>query len=168
MIWNDEGIKELYAYVDSILDVKTGMVTGNSRDPVLQMNGLFKLCCSSYWAHGLPVPNGRKIIDSILDIQDKFNYFDDACGDYNASLLLSRLCVQENGYRREDILKAMDATVLPRLISRMKPDGGFSFHVEHCLTNINGYPVSDPLPESDCFGTGQQLAVLNALAAISY
>jgi hypothetical protein len=61
------------------------------------------------------------------------------------------------------VLRAITGPVLRRLHERRRPDGGFSFHVEHCLTHVNGYAVCDPLPESDLFGTGQQLAILQEL-----
>lgn len=159
----DPWIEWFYEYVEKRRDPETGLMTGVSENRMLQMDGLFKALFTMLQNHGRPMPHARKVIDSILDIQHPEGGFGEACEDYNATKLLCGLCIQEQGYRYEQVLEAVTGPVLLRLQSRRRKDGGFSMHTTHCLTHINSIPISDPLPESDVMGTEQQLAVLNKI-----
>lgn len=162
----DPWIEWFYEYVEKRRDPETGLMTGASEDRMLQMDGLFKGLYSMLRNHNRPMPHARKVIDSILDIQRPEGGFGEVCEDYNATKLLCGLCIQEQGYRYEQVLQTVTGPVLCRLQSRCRKDGGFSMHTTHCLTHINGIPISDPLPESDVTGTEQQLAVLNGIQSL--
>ncbi|MBS3762310.1 MAG: hypothetical protein KGZ25_03290 [Planctomycetes bacterium] len=165
-IHEDPWIEWAYDYVEQVRDPRTGLMTGNLDDPALQMNGLFKLSCSSFWNHDRPIPRAKDVVDSVLQLLDPERGFGENCEDYNATLLLCRLSDQEDGYRKDEILDGITGPVMKRLEARRRPDGGFSMHVDHCLTRVNGYAICDPLPESDQCGTGQQLTILNELEAL--
>jgi hypothetical protein len=139
------------------------VASGQGNTPVMQMNGLFKLSCSSFWNHDRPVPRARHIVDVLLRLVDAAGGFGDNCEDYNAVMMLAKLSRQDDGYRAADILAAIEAPILARLAQRRRPDGGFSAHPDHCLTHINMYKISDPLPIGDLVGTGQQLSILRHL-----
>ena len=164
---DDPWIKWGYTYIDRVRDADTGLMTGAGGDAAAPMNGLFKLSCASFWNHGVPMPRARRVIDTVLTLASPENGFGRACEDYNATRILCRLSRQEQGYRLEDILRAAAPPVLNRLEQRRQPDGGFSFFTEHCQTHVNGYPLCDPLPESDLFGTNQQLAILGELQSLT-
>ncbi len=160
-VTGDPWIQWGYDYIEKILDPETGFVTARGDDQISGMNGLFKLSCSSFWEHDRPIPHGQKLIDSVLALHCGDGGFGDNCADFNATRLLCRLCRQEDGYRRDDITNVIGRSILDRLEQRRCPDGGFSFHPDHCLTDVNGYAVCDPLPEGDMFGTGQQITILS-------
>lgn len=163
----DPWIEWGYAYLEGVRDPETGMITGANDDPTSQMNGLFKLCCSTFWAHGRPIPDARKVVDHVLQLARADAGFGQHCADYNATSLLTSLCLQEVGYRYEEIMATLSGPVIQRFEERRKPDGAFSFHPAHCITHQNRYHIADPLPESDLVGTGQQLTVLDALEALA-
>ena len=91
--------------------------------PMMQMNGLFKLSCSSFWNHDRPVPRARHIVEVLLGLVDSDGGFGDNCEDYNAVMMLAKLCGQEDGYRAGDILTAMaQLEDLPSAEERAKLD----------------------------------------------
>ena len=163
----DPWIEWGYAYVDEVLDPDSGLLTASTGGRALEMNGLFKLCCGSYWNHARPVPHARRVIDGVLQLLDPDSGFGAACEDFNATKLLAALCRQEGGYRAADALARMRGPLLARLEQRRRDDGGFSFHTDHCLTHINSYFISAPEPVSDLLGTGQQLNILEDLQSLN-
>ena len=156
----------VYQYIERVRDPETGLLSGKGNDPVDRMNGLFKLSCSTFWRDNLPNRHARKLIDLLLKLADRREGFGHDCADYNATMMLSRYCKQEGGYRVHEVLERL-MTILPqRLESRRQPDGGFSFHPHGCITQLNHVKVADPARESDLVGTGQQVTVMNDLEAL--
>jgi hypothetical protein len=164
----DSWIEWGYDYLQGILDPVTGMV-GSSVDnrPVMQMNGLFKLACSAWWGHERPLPRARHIIDGLLQLLQPNGAFGDNCEDFNAVMMLALLVHQEQGYRAREVLQKIAEPMLARMALRQRADGSFSAHPQHCLTHINGYRISEPLPIGDLLGTGQQLSILRYLRQLT-
>ena len=154
----------LFEYAERVRDPQTALITGRDQDPLSQMNGLFKLSCSSWWEHDRPMPRTREVIDTVLEQLTEDDGFGPSCADMNGSLLLCMACRQEEGYRYEEVVAAVSGPILRRLDARRKPDGGISFHIDHCQTHFAlSREIAPPLPEGDLFGAHQQLHLLNSL-----
>ncbi len=129
------------------------------------MAGLFKVMFPFLEA-GRPLPYASQAIDSVLRLQlpeGEFCYQGHMCMNLDALWILWHLDRQlAHQYRFADI-RAAGQRCADRLIRHYrKPDGGFSFHGDHCIVNHHSVHLCDtPAPIGDIPGT---VMCLNCLA----
>jgi hypothetical protein len=169
-----ERLDPLFAFVETrLLDPATGFPTrlGCERASVA-MAGLFKLMWG-YHAAGRPVPFAERAIDATLALQldsGEFAEPRDMCMNWDAAFILFHLNRQLDGRHRSAEIAAAIARLADVLLAvYRKPDGGFAFHGETCLTVHHSIRLCEkPEPVSDMLGTvmcQQCLEYADAVAA---
>ena len=153
------------AYEQNILDAETGMpILKGCTNPSVGMAGLFK-AMSAYLNMKRPIPYAEKAIDFTLALQQpsgEFGYGNDMCINWDSLWVIDRLDVQLEGTYRPDDITAAGNGMAKRLLAHYgKPDGGFAFNGDHCLTAHNSIRTSDPLPEGDMLGTTMSMRCLS-------
>lgn len=149
----------LATYEAEILDPASGtparrMPEANSS---VAMAGLFKTMMA-YQHLGVPVPCAAQAVDSTLRLQHpdgEFGCRDNMCINWDALWVLRELDRQLHGnHRHDDIVRAGNRAARLLLSVYRKPDGAFSFHARHCVTNHHSLRLcAEPRPISDMMGT---------------
>ena len=135
------------------------------QNPSVAMAGLFKVI-SGYLAAGRAVPHAQAGIDSTLALQHEdgeFGYRNNMCINWDALWVLRELDRQLKGtHRHQDIVDAGNRCARMLLRKYRKPDGGFAFHGERCITVHHSIRLCDkPQPISDMLGTSMCLRCLS-------
>lgn len=168
------GLATAFDFIEEqVLNPVTGMPDkAGCHEPDTAMAGLFKIMFA-YLAVKRPLPFARAAIDATLALQSPAGDFAvrpdlpepdgdtyilrhrrDMCINWDAIWVLRELDRQELGrYRHEEIIAAARRFADCMLTDYRKPDGGFAFAADHCLTVHMGIKLSRPLPESDMLGT---------------
>lgn len=157
-------LADAFAAIESeILDPRTGMPSRRMPDenPSVAMAGLFKVMMA-YLAVRRPVPHACEAIDFTLKLQKpdgEFGCGRNMCINWDALWVLRELDKQLGGtYRNEEIVASGIALADHLLQHYLKPDGGFAFHGERCMTNHHSiqlcpdghYPIGDMLGSMMC------------------
>lgn len=156
----------LAAMKKDILDSSTGMPTVKGCDDRARaMAGLFKILIG-YRHSSRPFPYARQAIDFTLDLQfdnGEFGYRRDMTMNWDALYILYYLNMQLNhSYRFNDIKIAGNKTAEVLMNEYRKPDGGFAFYGDTCLTKHCSIILCDkPYQISDVLGTWMALVCLS-------
>jgi hypothetical protein len=149
----------MFAFVETrLLDPATGFPTRLGCDNVsVGMAGLFKLMVG-YHAAKRPVPFAERAIDATLALQfdnGEFAGRRDMCMNWDAAFILFHLDRQLGACHRSAEIAAAVARLADVLLAvYRKPDGGFAFHGETCLTVHHSIRLcAKPEPVSDMLGT---------------
>lgn len=172
-------IAAVFAFMEKeILNPESGLPDlGGCHEPDIAMAGLFKIM-AGYQTVGRQIPYSRPAIDSVLALQtddgdyavclelpvpDGQHYVlrhrREMCVNWDAIYVLRELDMQvKSTYRHKDIVDSARRHADCLMKSYRKPDGGFAFARDHCMTVDCGVKVSAPLPEGDILGTFMCLA----------
>lgn len=150
----DKYLDFICKYLIEHQDKKTGL-WGDGR-PYIKLSGAFKLALF-YRGFGLTIPNAELLYQSVLEIL-RTDISEDMCWTRNPMDLLIALRKQLGKYPEEDIVEILTIT-LANLKQYLKPDGGFSRHVEASLEVPNNVPLGKGLPEGDMNASTQGLRI---------
>ncbi len=145
LIWN---------YIEERQNPDTGMWGGGR--PYIQLSGAFKFT-ALYQEYHRPMLRCAELYQSILRTI-RTDVSEDMCWTRNTVDLLATLKPQFGSYPAQDLLEILNVTY-HNLQRYLKPDGGFSRHVEHSLETPNDVPLGRGLVEGDMNASTQALRI---------
>ncbi len=144
----------VWKYLEDHQDSETGM-WGDGR-PYIKISGAFKLALF-YQGFNKPMPRAEKIYQYLLKTL-KEDISEDMCWTRNPMDLLVELKPQIGSYSDKDTNEILTVTY-NNLKKYLKPDGGFSRHVEYSLEVPNNVPLGKGLIEGDMNASTQALRI---------
>jgi hypothetical protein len=149
-------------YIQEHQDPHTGL-WGEGR-PYIKISGAFKLAMF-YGSIHKPMPNAELIYQSLLDGL-RHDISEDICWTRNPIDLLLVLRKQLGTYPEDDLLEIFTITC-QNLKQYLKPDGGFSRHVDCSLEIPNNVPLGKGLVEGDMNASTQALRIRKTAYEVS-
>lgn len=144
----------IWAFIQERQNPETGMWGGGR--PYIQLSGAFKFT-ALYQEYHQPMPHAEKLYQSILRTI-RTDISEDMCWTRNTVDLLATLKPQLGSYPDADVQEILTITY-QNLKRYLKPDGGFSRHVEHSLETPNDVPLGLGLVEGDMNASTQAMRV---------
>ena len=155
----NDGIKAIQEWLLENIRTDSGMwYKGNINSKVSKyemIRGAYHLYPILFY-DDIDIPYKEKAIDIILSLQNKYGGFDfrinsSACEDIDAIEPLIRLSILTNGYRKEEVRKALEKALVWCVHNQME-DGGFVFRKGEKF-NYGHENMASGINESNMFAT---------------
>lgn len=142
-------------------DPETGLWGAPDCPLYRRVNGAFKVLGRLINTFGMAPSYPEKIIDSIFRHYADPSYRMTGCNEYD-NIWVFACALRATDHRRQEI-EELVLSRLPLIEPFRKPDGGFSFFKEECITNNSEVQLIDrPRKQSDMVGTATFVACLRS------
>jgi len=142
-------------------DPETGLWGAPSRPLYQRINGAFKVLTRLINTFGMLPRYPERIIDSVFKHYEDPSYEMTGCNEFD-NIWLFAAALRATDHRKQEIQELVLGR-LPLIEPFRKPDGGFSFFEDECITNnAQARLVDRPRPQGDMVGTGTFVACLRS------
>ena len=146
-------------------DPETGLWGAPSCPLYQRINGAFKVMARLINTFGILPRYPERIIDSVFKHYEDPSYEMTGCNEFD-NIWVFAAALRATDYRKQEIQELV-LSRLPFIKSFKKPDGGFSFFKDKCITtNAQAQLVDHPRPQSDMVGTATFVACLRSIFEI--
>lgn len=167
----DDRARRVYELIEQeMLNPADGM-PGDVDHPIGRRIAGYYMLTFCYLPFGLPLPNPTAAIDLILRAQSPEGEIGEGgmCQNWDAMHVLNHVMAQTGwNHRWTEVCDLAGRLSQFLLAHHLKPDGGFSFHRDHCQWEHSFIRVAPKLPEGDMQGSLMALASLNVAHAIRH